>query len=57
MPYGDGVLLEVIDPEPDWLPQWAANLPSIKEIFNNPVAVLNAVPGVEKPETESDEEI
>jgi len=33
MPFGAGVLLEVRPIQPDWLPQWAADIPSLKSLF------------------------
>mgnify|MGYP003666410122 CR=1 FL=1 len=35
MPFGNGVLLEVMDPQPDWLPQWAENIPSLKSLYED----------------------
>ena len=40
MPYGNGVLLEVMDSQPDWLPQWAADIPSLKSLFEEPGKLL-----------------
>jgi len=33
MPYGNGVLLEVMPQQPDWLPQWVENIPSLKSLY------------------------
>jgi hypothetical protein len=43
MPYGNGVLLEVMDSQPDWLPQWAENIPSLKSLYEGASNVISFV--------------